>query len=497
MDPVAIAFAVYSLAIVAVGLFASRWTRAESEDYFLGGRTLGPFLSALSSGASGSSAWVTMGLVGLAVATGLRAYWLIPGVVIGIAFNWFVLARRMRSRAADLSAVTIPDLLSMHYGEGRGGRLPVVRLMSVLVILSAMFLYVSAQMAAAGQMFEYVFPGMSYRAGVAIGVLIVLAYTVVGGFRAACWTDMVQSSIMLLAIVAMPAVVLGAGAGGGDVLGTLRSEDPGLATFWPTGTVFAVSGFLLGSGALGVNLGYPGQPHVLVRLMALKDARIVNQGAAVQLTWTVLIYGGAITTGVLVKAAAIGGAGWAAAIDKSTQELSMILAASELLPGVLSAFVLAAMISAMASTADSQLVVAASVVSSDAYDRLIAHGARRLTPWLNRLAVLALGIGAGALVLDQRVRIYEYVLMYGWAILGASFGPQIALALLWQRSTRAGCIAGMASGFITAIAWKVLDDRQDIELPGYNLTVAFTVSLVANVLISVLTPQRPGPAQNE
>jgi len=496
MDPVAIAFAVYSLAIVAVGLFASRWSRAESEDYFLGGRTLGPFLSALSSGASGSSAWVTMGLVGLAFATGLRAYWLIPGVVIGIAFNWFVLARRMRSRAAELSAVTIPDLLSMHYGEGRG-RFPVVRLMSVLVILSAMFLYVSAQMAAAGQMFEYVFPGMSYRAGVAIGVLIVLAYTVVGGFRAACWTDMVQSSIMLLAIVAMPAVVLGAGAGGGDVLGTLRSADPGLATFWPTGTVFAVSGFLLGSGALGVNLGYPGQPHVLVRLMALKDARTVNQGAAVQLTWTVLIYGGAITTGVLVKAAAIGGADWAAAIDENTQELSMIIAASELLPGVLSAFVLAAMISAMASTADSQLVVAASAVSSDAYDRLIARGARRLTPWLNRLAVLALGIGAGALVLDQKVRIYEYVLTYGWAILGASFGPQIAFALLWRRSTRAGCIAGMAAGFITAIAWKVLDDRQGIDLPGYNLTVAFAVSLVANVLVSGSTSPRPGPAQDE
>jgi sodium/proline symporter len=483
MSLLGVAFTIYTLAIIAVGLFASRWSRAESEDYFLARRTLGPFLSALSSGASGSSAWVTMGLVGLAFGSGLRAYWLIPGVIIGIGFNWFVLARRMRERAAEVGAITIPDLLSMHFAE----KWPVLRLMSVVVILSAMFLYVSAQMAAAGQMFEYVFPTMDYRAGVGIGVLIVLTYTVVGGFRAACWTDLVQSSVMLLAIVAMPGVLLGAGAGI-DLIGTLERADPQLASFWPNETGLALVGFLLGSGALGVNLGYPGQPHVLVRLMALKDVKTIRQGAVVQLSWTVLIYGGAITTGVLVKAAALGGASWAGGVNAETQELSMIIAASELLPGVLAAFVLAAMISAMASTADSQLIVAASAVSSDGYDRLIARGGkRRVTSWLNRLAVLALGVGAGLLVFDQEVTIYDYVLTYGWAILGASFGPQIALALLWKRASYAGCLAGMAAGFGTAIMWKVLDDRGLIGVPVYNLTAAFVVALVVNVAVSLAT----------
>lgn len=479
-------FSLYTLAVIAVGLFAGRRTQAESEDYFLAKRSLGPVLAALSSGASGSSAWVTMGLVGLAFTNGLRAYWLIPGVLIGISFNWFVLAGRMRARAEQLGAVTVPDLLSMHYGE----RTPILRLMSIGVILSAMFLYVSAQMAAAGQMFEYVFPGMPYQAGVVVGVTIVLTYTVSGGFRAACWTDMAQSCVMLIAFIAVPVALLSTGAGDSGVLTTLRDADPNLVAPFPDVTGVALIGFVLGSGALGINFGYPGQPHVLVRFMALKDRGAIVQGAAIQLTWTTLIYAGAITTGVLVRAAAIGGADWAVAIDNETRELSMIIAARELMPAAMAAFVLAAMVSAMASTADSQLIVAASAVSTDVYERLIGRGRTSIIPWLNRGAVLALGVGAGLLVIDKDVNIYTYVLTYGWAILGASFGPQIALALLWRRSTRAGCVAGMATGFVVAIAWKKLSDRGVIDLPFYNLTVAFVLSAIVHVGVSLLTGSR-------
>jgi len=483
MGVLVVAFTVYTLGVVAVGLIAARWTRAESEDYFLAKRSLGPFLAALSSGASGSSAWVTMGLVGLAFGSGVRAYWLIPGVVIGIGFNWFVLAGRLRTRAAELGAVTVPDLLSMHYAE----RLPILRLMSIGVILSAMFLYVSAQMAAAGQMFEYVFPAMAYEAGVAIGVSIVLAYTVVGGFRSACWTDMVQSTVMMVALVVMPFVLLGVGGAGEGWVAMGRDEQAGLLAPLPDVRGLALLGFLVGSGALGINFGYPGQPHVLVRLMALRDRRTVAQGAAIQLTWTVLVYAGAITTGLLVRASVFTDATWAAGIDDTSSELSMIIAAKELLPGVLAAFVLAAMVSAMASTADSQLVVAASAVSSDGYDRLFGRPGSSIGPWLNRSAVFALGVGAGALVIDQDVKIYTYVLTYGWAILGASFGPQVALALLWRGSTHAGCVAGMATGFLTAIGWKVLSDRGAIELPFYNLTAAFVLALLVNVGVSLVT----------
>lgn len=480
------AFVIYTAGVIGVGLFAGRRTKAQSDDYFLAKRELGPWLSALSSGASGSSAWAVMGLVGLAFASGLRAYWLIPGVLIGITFNWFVLAKRMRSRSEELGAVTVPDLLSMHYGE----RFPLLRFMSVAVILSAMFLYVAAQMAAAGQMFSFAFPGLSYRSGVGIGVAIVLAYTVVGGFRATCWTDMLQSLAMLLALAGMPIVLLVSGAPGDAPISALEGANPALVSAMPEVSGLALIGFLFGSGALGINLGYPGQPHVLVRLMALKDARQVPFAGAVQIAWTTIIYSGAITTGVLVRASAASGTEWASAITDDTQELSLIIAATELLPSIVAAFVLAAMVSAMASTADSQLIVAASAVSSDGYERLVSKGKSALSPWLNRGAVLALGLGAGLLVLDQQVTVYTYVLTYGWAILGASFGPQIALVLLWKRSTYAGCVVGMASGFIVTILWKQLSDRGIIDLPFYNLTVAFVASTLAHTIVSLFTARQ-------
>jgi len=481
-------FAVYTLIVIGIGLIAGRSTKADSEDYFLGGRSLGPVLSSLSSGASGSSAWVAMGLVGLAFASGLRAYWLIPGVFIGIGFNWFCLAAPMQRTAQETGAVTIPDLLSMRFGE----RFPLIRVLSVLVILSAMFLYVAAQMAAAGQMFAQVFPGLEYRFGVVIGVGIVLAYTVFGGFRAACWTDLFQSLMMLVALVAMPLVILFSGAAGDAPIASLEAADGTLVEAFPEAQGLALIGFVLGSGALGINLGYPGQPHVLVRLMALREKRMIPLAATLQLSWTVLIYAGAITTGLLVRAAQASGSEWAAGIDTETQELSMIIAAEALLPAVLSAFVLAAMVSAMASTADSQLIVAASAVSADGYERIVApeESGGKLSRWLNRAAVLGLGIGAGVLVIDQRVSIYEYVLTYGWAILGAGFGPQVALAMLWKRATAAGCVAGMVTGVGVAIVWKRLLDTGALEAPWssfYNLTVAFVCALVVNAAVSLVT----------
>ncbi|MAY75109.1 MAG: hypothetical protein CMJ31_10405 [Phycisphaerae bacterium] len=488
------AFIVYTLAIVGLGLYTGRRTVAESEDYFLGRRTLGPLLTALSSGASGSSAWVTMGLVGYAFTDGARAYWLIPGVLIGIGFNWFVLAGRMRDRAAELGAVTVPDLISMHYGEHEGGRAPVLRVMSVLVILSAMFLYVSAQMAAAGQVFSYAFPGTSYTLGVGIGVAIVLAYTISGGFRAACWTDLAQSTMMLVALVAMP-IVLAMTLGERASVSAMVESDPSLGAFLPEfgadGGGLALLGFVLGSGALGINFGYPGQPHVLVRLMAMRDRSVVRTGSAIQLTWTVLIYLGAITTGVLARAAAVGGVEWAGEIGDGRAELALIIAANGVLPAVLSAFVLAAVFSAMASTADSQLIVAASAVSSDGYDRIVSHGHPAVGPWINRAAVLALGVGAGLLVLNEDVKIYTYVLEYGWAILGAAFGPQIVLALLWRGSTRAGGIAGMATGAVVAVGWKLFATGPTLGA-FYNLTVAFMMAVIVHVAVSLATGGRGG-----
>ncbi len=489
---IAISFAAYTLLIIGVGLFAGRTTKGDDEDYFLAGRKLGPWIAALSAGASGSSAWVTMGLVGLAFADGLRAYWIIPGVIFGVAFNWFCLASKMRSRSVELGAVTIPDLLSMHFKE----RWPVLRLMSVVVILLAMVLYVASQMAAAGEAFAGTFDRVSYPLGVGLGAAIVLAYTVSGGFRSTCWTDAVQAILMLVGLVGMPAYILLAGQAPADIFVTLQEANPSLVRWLPEGGGMVLLGFLVGSGALGINLGYPGQPHVLVRLMAVRDQKDITRSGVIQCSWAILTMGGAITTGVLVRAIAEGGAPWGAELladDMQDKELALLQAAAQLMPGILSGLVLAGVLSAAASTADSQLIVAASTASRDAYEKSLGGRRGRSQGWINRSTVLACGVVASLLVIDQRITIYEYVLAYGWAILGASFGPQLILLLLWKRATYAGCVAGMASGFIGAIAWKILGDNDllgGIQL--YNLTFAFALAMVVNVLVSMATSRRNG-----
>ncbi|RMD62026.1 MAG: sodium:proline symporter [Planctomycetota bacterium] len=452
-------------------------------------------MAALSAGASGSSGWVTMGLVGLGFSAGVRAYWLVPGVLLGVAFNWFVLAGPLRDDAARLGSLTIPDYLSQRFRE----RWPLLRLLSVAVILTAMFLYVAAQLAAAGKAFEATFAGVDYRLGVAIGMGIILTYTVLGGFRAASWTDLAQALLMLAVLLGLPLYLLLFEGGPRFLAHSLHAADPALLAWKPPGveTPLAIVAFLLGSQALGINLGYPGQPHVLVRFMALRSRREAWTSGAIALTWTALIYAGAVTVGLFTRAMSEAGAAWGQAMlaDPSSQgELALLVATMHLTPSVFAGAALAAILAAIASTADSQLVVAGSAVASDVYARLIDRRRRQAHTLVNRLVVLTLGLAAGLLVFDRDVRIYTFVLQYGWAMLGAAFGPQVALAALWRRATGAGCLAGMAVGFAVAILWPRIYDATATGVPVYNLTVAFACALAVNVVVSLLTQARSGPA---
>ncbi|MEM7230222.1 MAG: sodium/proline symporter, partial [Planctomycetota bacterium] len=210
MNIIVISFCVYTAFIVLVGLWSARKARKSDVDYFLAGRNLNPWVAALSASASSESGWVTFGLVGLAYGSGIAGYWLIPGTIIGFLFNWLVIAGRMRARAGAIDALTLPDFFSKHFDEAK----PVLRIIAVVVIAVAMTMYVAAQFAAAGKAFEQTF-NVTYLAGVLIGTGIVLAYTVLGGFRAACWTDFLQAFIMVGALVVFP-VYLIATTGGFD-----------------------------------------------------------------------------------------------------------------------------------------------------------------------------------------------------------------------------------------------------------------------------------------
>ena len=496
MTVFAVSFAIYTLLIVAVGVVTGRQAGKDDESYFLGGRSLGPWVAALSASASSESGWLTLGLVGWAFGSGASALWILPGVLLGYLFNWTVLAGRLRTESERLGAITLPDYLSFRFGErvrGGEGAAPVVRLLAVLVILVAMWMYVAAQFAAAGKAFEAAF-GIDYLFGVGIGAAIVLAYTVIGGFRAACWTDFVQALVMVAALVVFPAWMLIDAGGVSFIREQLTaSGNESLLAFWPEKSGIALIGFLFGSGALGINFGYPGQPHVLIRFLALRNRRDAIAGAIISVTWAALVLLGAVTLGLLARSYVAAGAEWTAPMAAELAngaadagETALVFSANALLPGVLSGVVLAAVLAAICSTADSQLVVAASSVASDLVGRL---GRGRGSTLVNRITVFVLGIGAIGLVMDPDIQVFSFVLTYGWAVLGAAFGPQVLLALFWKRASRAGTIAGIATGFVVAVFWNDVYTAKVAEWVGlelYNLPVAFMLALVVNVLVSLL-----------
>lgn len=485
----AVSFVVYSLVIVGIGVYSARFARASDEDYFLAGRGLRGWLAALSASASSESGWVTLGLVGWAFTNGVQAYWIIPGCLIGFWFNWFVVARRLSRQSQELGALTVPDFLSMRFGE----RLPLIRLMSVVVILVAMMLYVAAQFAAAGKAFDASFENIGYVQGLLIGAAIVLVYTVTGGFRAVCWTDFLQALLMVVTLVLFPLILLFHGAGYSPIFESLRGADANLLRFTPDKAGAAFVGFLLGSGALGINFGYPGQPHVLTRFMALRDEREARLGGVIAIVWGFCVYWGAVTVGLIVRAMTIDGIDWTAPLladEKAAGEIGLVLAAKNLLPGALAGMVLAAVLAAICSTADSQLVVAASSVANDIYARLVEKQRRMFHGIFNKATVLIIGLLAIALVIDREISVYEYVLQYGWAILGAAFGPQVILALMWKRASGAGCLAGMTAGFAVAIAWPTIHDKLAIQIEIYNLPLAFLIAMAVNMMFSLLLPPR-------
>jgi sodium/proline symporter len=486
-----ISFAVYTLAIVGVGLYSARFARRSNEDFFLAGRSLGPWVAALSASASSESGWVTLGLVGWAFSSGRSAYWIIPGCLLGYMFNWFIVAGRLRDRSIELGALTLPDFFGLNFRE----RAPVLRVLSVIVILTAMLLYVAAQLAAAGKAFAVSFD-LDYRVGVFIGAGVVLLYTVIGGFRAVCWTDFLQALLMVGTLVIFPIYLLNAHGGFGFISDKLSSADPDLMRFTPNKAGLAFFGFLLGHGALGINLGYPGQPHVLVRFMALRERKEAIVAGVVAVIWGALVYWGAVTIGLMARALTLDGAAWAQPMMTTANggDLGLVLAAMHLLPGVVAGLVLAAVLAAICSTADSQLVVAASAAANDLYARLFGRAGSTSYPWVNRTVVFLLGAAATWLVYDQEVQIYNYVLTYGWAILGAAFGPQLILALLWKKASYVGCVLGMFTGFVTAIAWKYFMDNKivsgDEVYEVYNLPLAFIAALIVNVVFSLALPPR-------
>jgi sodium/proline symporter len=469
-----VSFILYSLFIVGFGLYSTKLRKKTEDDFVLASRELGPFASSLSASASSESGWVMLGLVGEAYLFGGAAFWIVPGIAAGYLFNWFVIAERLRKATLATGAVTLPQYIMHRFGRNSKA----LRLIPVLVITLAMLGYVAAQMNAAGKAFEAIFQ-LDYVWGVLIGALIVLAYTVTGGFRAICWTDIIQAGFMFVALIVMPFVVLSAIGGYDQFLAKADAIDINLLTFSYGKGGFALFGFVI--GLLGIGLGYPGQPHVLSRFMAAKDEQSVRRAGVIAMIWMVFVYLGAVFFGLFAKV-------YFGTIADPEQALP--LAVGEFLPPVIGGFVIAAIVAAICSTADSQLIVMSSTISRDVLplwrkDDPDAPDHYKKTQRLDRWVLFILAVVSILFALTENRVIFEFVL-YAWAALGASFGPVVIFGLLWKRATKAGAIAGMLTGLAVTILWRNIPALKSIV---YELVPAFVLAFAAVCLVSLMTQE--------
>ena len=472
-----ISFIAYTAGIVFIGLYSSRLRKRTTDDFVLANRELGPWVAALSASASAESGWVMLGLVGEAYLFGLAAFWIVPGIAAGYIVNWFILAERLRVSTAGTGAATLPQYIMHRFGKNSMA----LRSISVFIIGIAMLTYVAAQMNAAGKAFEATF-SLDYVWGVLVGAGIILAYTIVGGFRAVCWTDVIQATFMALALLGMPLIMLADLGGFGSFLAQARETAPDLLSFSYNKAGFAAFGFVV--GLLGIGLGYPGQPHVLSRYMAAQDNRATRLGGRIAMVWMVLSYIGAVFFGLFSKV-------YFGTLKDPEQALP--LAINDLVPPVVGGFMIAAIVSAICSTADSQLIVVSTTLSRDIWPLLRKRSKQAseflATQWADRIVLIVLAMISIALAAGESRVIFEFVL-YAWSALGASFGPVVILGLLWKRANKAGAIAGMLTGLIVTVVWRNVP-----VLKGalYELVPAFILAFLAVVIVSLMTRQDEAP----
>jgi sodium/proline symporter len=465
VDPILIGLLLYLALMLAVGLYTFRYMKS-LDDFVLAGRRLGPWVAAISERASGESAWFLLGLPAAAYTVGFVEFWSVIGIATGILTSWTFIALRLRSQTARFGALTLPDYFEARFDD----RSRLLRVVSMLAILFFYLAYVAAQLDGAGQILNASF-GVPHWSGMWIGAAVVALYTLMGGFLAVAWTDLIQGLLMASVAVVLPLAGIAHLGGFHELWSAVGAVDPALLTMdlGKTGAAF-----LFGVAFAGFSwcFGYLGQPHLLVRYMAIRSTADVPKGQAIAMGWVLIAYWGAPMIGV-VGLAVLG-----PALEQPDQVMPLLTIA--LLPGWLAGIMIAGATAAMMSTADSQLLVASSAVVEDIYVRLFRPKASpRLLVVLSRIVTVVLTLSALALAFTLRDGIYKSV-EYAWTGLGASFGPALVLSLWWKRTTRWGVLAGMLGGLAGTIVWK-----SSAALQGFLDLKAGPVLVSAALVIAV------------
>jgi sodium/proline symporter len=475
-------FAVYLLILLVIGWFAWRSTH-NLADYILGGRKLGRWTAALSAGASDMSGWLLLGLPGFAYLAGFDAIWVAAGLLVGTSLNWWLVAPRLREYSVlKNNALTLPEFFEFHFNDQTRS----LRLVCAAFILFFYVFYTSSGLVAGGKLFESVF-GLPYHWAVLTGTAAILVYTVFGGFLAVCWTDLFQGLLMFFALVFVALAGLKLAGGWEITMTTMRIVDPALVDMWHTGNMQPLTLMSICS-LLGWGLGYFGQPHILVRFMAIETVSHIASARWIAILWT----------GICLAAALVVGFASIAVLETplrgSDAEKVYIELIAYILHPVPAGICLAAILAAIMSTADSQLLVASSAVTEDIYRACFRkHASQQNLVNMGRTTVLLTALVAMWLAMEYQQNVLELV-AYAWAGFGAAFGPALLLMLYWKKSTRTGAITGIITGGLTVILWHKLEGG---IFDLYELIPGFLLAVLMNLTVSLLDhPGKDSKLQN-
>ena len=466
-----VVFIVYMILMIGIGFICYRENK-NMEDYILGGRRLNVWVAALSAQASDMSGWLLTGLPGLAylsLAGSKEAIWTAIGLAIGTALNWTFVAKRLRSYteiAGD--ALTLPDYMEKRFHDTK----KMLRAASSVAILVFFLIYTSSMFVAGAKLFNTIF-GLAYVPAVIIGALVIVAYTFLGGFMAVSLTDFFQGMLMFFAILVVPVVAMSMMGGYST---TMAMIDPNTWNIFPDGET--LTWVIVGSG-LAWGLGYFGQPHILVRFMAMKKPSDAKPATCIAMVWVILSLIGAVVAGLVGKVY------MNPALAQGQHETIFMAMVNDLFPPVLAGVLLSAILAAIMSTADSQLLVTSSAVANDLYKTFFRKDASDKELLLvSRLVVLVASVFAVLLALDPNSSIFGIV-SYAWGGLGASFGPIILFSLFWKRMTKKGAVAGIVSGALGVVVFKNLQHLGGV-FAVYELLPAFVIASILIVVVSLI-----------
>jgi len=480
---------IYLVGMLLVGFVYSK-SNEDSSDFYLGGRKMGPLVTAMSAEASDMSSWLLMGMPGLAYLTGIASPgWTAIGLAVGTWLNWLIVARRLRRYSANLDAITVPQFLSLRFHDQRN----LLNALGAVIIIVFFIPYTASGFAACGKLFNSLF-GVDYMIAMILSAVVIVGYTIMGGFRAVSTTDLIQSVVMSMALIAV--LVYGVSvAGGWDVVIENARSLPGYLTMAASHNVAdnsATSYSLLDIvSTLAWGLGYFGMPHILLRFMAVEDEKKLVLSRRIASVWVVI----AMTASIVIGMVGLGmtKAGALEFLSGSSSETLIVRVASLIaqhgvLAAILAGLILAGILAATMSTADSQMLAAASSVSQNL---LQEFGHMKLTEkqslFAARLTIICISVVGVVLARDPNSSVFGIV-SFAWAGFGGSFGAVVLCALFWKRCNWQGALAGMLCGGLMVFVWKYIISPLGGVFGIYELLPAFLVSLVVCVVVSLVTP---------